>query len=121
MRATKLLVGTSAGVQSDTSAIGNGDNRRRCHLRKCVKLKLCFHRRLHSADAARANSGVAINLFAFYVVCIALGAQKNCAHRTKGALFFGYVTASRFTIHDSVFAPFHERCPVNTFYCDDIT
>ena len=66
VRATKLLVGTSARVQSETSAIGNGDNRHRCHLRKCVKLKLCFHRRLHSADAARANSEVAINLFAFY-------------------------------------------------------
>ena len=74
VRAKKLLVGTSARVQSETSAIGNGDNRTRCHLRKCVKLKLCFHRRLHSADASRADTGVAINLFALYVVCIALGA-----------------------------------------------
>ena len=73
VRATKLLVGTSARVQSKTSAIENGDNRPRSHLRKRVKLKLCFHRRLHSADAASANSGVAINSFAFYVVCIALG------------------------------------------------
>ena len=56
MRAIKLLVGTSARVQSETSAIGNGDNRPRCHLRKCVKLELCFHRRLDSADAVRANS-----------------------------------------------------------------
>ena len=76
MRATKLLVGTSAGVQSDTSAIGNGDNRPRYQLRKCVKLKLCFHRRLHSADAARANSGVAINLFASTLCASRLGRKK---------------------------------------------
>ena len=73
-RATRLLVDTSARVQSEPSAIGKGDNRPGCHLRKCVKIKLCFHRGLHSADIARVNSGVAINLFAFYVVCIALGA-----------------------------------------------
>ena len=107
MRAIKLLVATSARVQSETSAIGNGDNRRRCHLRKCVKLGLCFHCRLHAADAVRANSGVAINLFAFYVVCIALGAQKNCAHRTKGALSFGYVTASLSIVPNRV-----QSCPI---------
>ena len=95
MRATKLLVGISARVQSETSANGNGNNWPRSHLRGRVKLMLCFHRRLHSADATRAKLGVAINSFAFYVVCIALRALKNCAHRTKGALSFGYVTANR--------------------------
>ena len=69
VRATKLLAGTFARVRSEASAIRNGDNRPKCHLRQ-----LCFHRRLHSADAARANFGAAINLFAFYVVCIALEA-----------------------------------------------
>ena len=40
VRATKLLIGTSARVQSETSAIGNGDNRPRCHSRPSLTYNL---------------------------------------------------------------------------------